>query len=99
MLDWAPNAEVEIEIRNFAGDGRPVLLGVTERLEVFDAPGGARRRPEALPGARVRDDGEPDFNRDRPFAVGLSKCIRHRKMPGHGGLTVEYRSEGTALTG
>ena len=28
-----------IKIRNFAGDGRPVLLGVTERLEFVDAPG------------------------------------------------------------
>ena len=32
------DAEVEIEIRNFAGDGRPVLLGITERLEFVDAP-------------------------------------------------------------
>ncbi len=32
------NAEVEVEIRNFAGTGRPVLLGITERLEFVDAP-------------------------------------------------------------
>ncbi len=33
------DAEVGVQIRNFAGDGRPVLLGVTERLEFVDAPG------------------------------------------------------------
>jgi hypothetical protein len=32
------DAEVEVEIRNFAGDGRPVLLGITDRLEFVDAP-------------------------------------------------------------
>ena len=31
-------ASVDIEIRNFAGEGRPVLLGITERLEFVDAP-------------------------------------------------------------
>ena len=35
------DAEVEVEVRNFAGDGRPVLLGITERLEFVDAPGHA----------------------------------------------------------
>ncbi len=33
------DAEVEVEICNLAGSGRPVLLGVTERLEFVDAPG------------------------------------------------------------
>ncbi|MEN6516649.1 MAG: hypothetical protein ABFC38_00475 [Methanospirillum sp.] len=33
------DAEVGIEILNFAGTGRPVLLGITERLEFVDAPG------------------------------------------------------------
>jgi hypothetical protein len=32
------NAEVEVEILEFAGDKRPVLLGITERLEFVDAP-------------------------------------------------------------
>jgi hypothetical protein len=32
------NAEVEIMILDFASDGRPVRLGVTERLEFVDAP-------------------------------------------------------------
>jgi len=32
-------AEVDVEIRNFAGDGQPVVLGITERLEYVDAPG------------------------------------------------------------
>ena len=35
------DADVRIEIRNFAGTGRPVLLGITERLEFVDAPGHA----------------------------------------------------------
>ncbi len=30
---------VEVEVRNFAGEGRPVLLGITGRLEIVDAPG------------------------------------------------------------
>ena len=30
-------ADVEVEIWNFAGTGRPVLLGITERLEYVDA--------------------------------------------------------------
>ncbi len=53
------DAEVEIEIRNFAGDGRPVLLGVTERLEFVDAPGHAadlaryRARGYAMQGNRI----------------------------------------------
>jgi hypothetical protein len=33
------DAEVGIDIRNFAGTERPVLLGITERLEFVDAPG------------------------------------------------------------
>ncbi len=33
------NADVGITILTFAGNGRPVLLGCTERLEFVDAPG------------------------------------------------------------
>ncbi len=33
------DAEVEVEIRNFAGEERSVLLGITERLEFVDAWG------------------------------------------------------------
>ena len=33
------DADVGIEIRNFAGTDRPVLLGITERLKFVDAPG------------------------------------------------------------
>ncbi len=33
------NADVGITILSFAGTGRPVLLGITERLEFVDAPG------------------------------------------------------------
>ena len=35
------DAEVGITILDFAGTGRPVLLGITERLEFVDAPGHA----------------------------------------------------------
>jgi len=53
------HAEVEVEVRNFAGSGRPVLLGVTERLEYVDAPGHAedlrryRARGYAMKGNRI----------------------------------------------
>ncbi|MEN6341341.1 MAG: right-handed parallel beta-helix repeat-containing protein [Methanospirillum sp.] len=54
------DASVEIEIRNFAGNDRPVLLGVTERLEFVDAPAHAadlaryRARGYAMKGNRIR---------------------------------------------
>jgi hypothetical protein len=53
------DAEVAIEIREFAGDGRPVLLGITERLEFVDAPGHVedlkrhRSRGYAMNGSRI----------------------------------------------
>ncbi len=53
------DANVEVEIRNFAGAGRPVLLGITERLEFVDAPGHAadleryRARGYAMKGNRI----------------------------------------------
>ena len=62
-------AEVEVEIRNFAGEGRPVLLGVTERLEFVDAPGHVddlkryRARGYAMRGNRIR------LVTDRPIEV------------------------------
>ena len=34
-------ASVDIEVRTFSGAGRPVLLGITERLEFVDVPGHA----------------------------------------------------------
>ncbi|MEN6519328.1 MAG: hypothetical protein ABFC38_14335 [Methanospirillum sp.] len=63
------DAEVEVEIRNFAGDGRPVLLGVTERLEFVDAQGHVedleryRARGYAMTGNRIR------LVTDRPMEV------------------------------
>ncbi len=54
------DAEVEVEIRNFAGEGRPVLLGITERLEFVDAPTHVedlkryRVRAYAMRGNRIR---------------------------------------------
>ena len=59
----------EVEIRNFAGDGRPVLLGVTERLEFVDAPGHVedlaryRARGYAMKGNRIA------IVTDRPMEV------------------------------
>ena len=53
------NAEVEVEVRNFAGTEKPVLLGITERLEFVDAPGHAadlaryRARGYAMKGNRI----------------------------------------------
>ncbi|MEN6342134.1 MAG: hypothetical protein ABFC89_06190 [Methanospirillum sp.] len=53
------DAEVEVEVRNFAGSGRPVLLGCTERLEFVDAPGHIadlaryRARGYAMTGNRI----------------------------------------------
>ena len=53
------NAEVGIAIVNFAGTGRPVLLGVTERLEYVDAPSHVedvkryRARGYAMTGNRI----------------------------------------------
>lgn len=35
----ASGASIDLEIRRFAGAGRPVLAGITERLEFVDAPG------------------------------------------------------------
>lgn len=36
------DAGIEVEIRDLAGDGRPVRLGVTESLEFVDTPGTPR---------------------------------------------------------
>ncbi|HOT94898.1 MAG TPA: hypothetical protein PK089_06890 [Methanoregulaceae archaeon] len=53
------NADVGITIRHFAGTGRPVLLGCTERLEYVDAPAHAaeleryRARGYAMAGNRI----------------------------------------------
>ena len=53
------NADVGIAIVNFAGAGRPVLLGITERLEYVDAPSHAadlaryRARGYAMAGNRI----------------------------------------------
>ena len=52
--------EAGIEIRHFAADGRPVLLGITERLEFVDAPEHVedlkryRARGYAMKGNRIR---------------------------------------------
>jgi hypothetical protein len=54
------DAEVEVEVRNFAGWDRPVLLGITERLEFVGAPGHVedperyRARGYRMAGNRIR---------------------------------------------
>jgi hypothetical protein len=82
-------AEVEVEIRNFAGDGRPVLLGVTERLEFLDAPGHVedlaryRARGYAMAGNQIR------IVTDRPMEVVEvhAPSVNSVEMAG---VTVEY---------
>ncbi|KAF5046982.1 hypothetical protein DSECCO2_465090 [anaerobic digester metagenome] len=81
--------EVEAEIRNFAGDGRPVLLGVTERLEFVDAPGHAadlaryRARGYAMKGNRIR------LVTDRPMEV-VEVHPPSVNSVNMAGVTVEY---------
>ena len=59
-VDGRNDAEVAVEIRNFAGDDRPVLLGITERLEYVDALTHVedlvryRARGHAMEGNRIR---------------------------------------------
>ena len=63
------DASIGIEIRNFAGAGRPVLLGITERVEFVDAPGHMedlkryRARGYGMKGNRIAivTDHEPDL--------------------------------------
>ncbi len=83
------NAEVEVEVRNFADDGRPVLLGVTERLEFVDAPGHVadlkryRARGYRMAGNRIR------IVTDRPMEV-LEVHPPSRRSVDLAGVTVEY---------
>jgi hypothetical protein len=82
------NAEVEVEIREFAGAGRPVLLGITERLEFVDAPGHTadlkryRARGYPMAGNRIRivTDNDADLIEVHPPSRGTLDL---------GGLTVE----------
>jgi hypothetical protein len=74
---------------NFAGDGRPVLLGITERLEFVDAPEHAadleryRARGYAMTGNRIA------IAVDRPMEVVEvhPPSINSVEMAG---MTVEY---------
>ena len=61
-------AEVGVEILNFAGGERPVLLGIPSGSNSW-----TRRdmwRTWSGTGAGVRDEGKPDTNRHGPAAVG-----------------------------
>ncbi len=83
------DAEVEVEVRNFAGTGKPVLLGVTERLEFVDAPGHVadlaryRARGYAMKGNRIA------IVVDRPMAV-LEVHGPSVNRVNVAGVTVEY---------
>jgi hypothetical protein len=82
-------AEVEVEIREFAGSERPVLLGITERLEFVDAPGHAedlkryRARGYRMQGNRIRivTDDDTDLIEVHPPSRGSVDLD---------GVTVEY---------
>ena len=82
------DASVDIEIRNFVGAGRPVLLGVTERLEFVDAPSHVedlkryRARGYAMKNNRIRifTDHDADLIDVHPPARGSIDL---------GGVTVE----------
>ena len=82
------DASIEIAIVNFAGSGRPVLLGITERLEYVDAPlhvadlARYRARGYAMAGNRIAivTDYGADLIDIRPPSRGLVDL---------GGLTVE----------
>jgi hypothetical protein len=82
-------AEVEVDVREFAGAGRPVRLGVTERLEFVDAPGHAedlqryRARGYAMKGNRIA------IVVDRPMEV-VEVHPPSRDSVAMGGVTVEY---------
>ena len=82
-------AEVGITILNFAGDGRPVLLGITERLEFVDAPGHVedleryRARGYAMKGNRIA------IVTDRPMEV-VEVHPPSGNAVNMAGVTVEY---------
>ena len=82
------NADVGIAIVNFAGAGRPVLLGITERLEYVDGPSHVedleryRARGYAMAGNRIAivTDHDADLIEVHPPSQGSVDL---------GGLTVE----------
>jgi hypothetical protein len=90
------DAEIEIEVRNFAGDGRPVLLGVTERLEFVDAPGHVadlaryRARGYVMKGNRIR------LVTDRPMEV-VEVHPPSANSVNMAGVTVEYYPPAPAM--
>ncbi len=83
------DADVEIEVRTFAGDRRPVLLGITERLEFVDAPGHVadlaryRARGYAMKGNRIR------IVTDRPMEV-VEVHVPSANSVNMVGVTAEY---------
>ena len=89
-------AEVEIAIVNFAGTGRPVLLGITERLEYVDSPSHVedlkryRARGYAMAGNRIAimTDHPEDLVEVHPPSRGKVDL---------GGLTVERGPPATAV--
>lgn len=88
--------EVVAEVRNFAGEVRSVLLGVTGRLEFVDAPGHVADAARycapcyAMTGNRIR------LVTDRPMdAVEVRPALVNRVEMAS--VTVEYRPPRPAL--
>jgi hypothetical protein len=74
----AQNADIAIEIRDFKGAGRPVLLGITERLEFVDStkPGNIKTL------ATRRADAKPFTGKLRIRATGRDLVEVHRPSKG-----------------
>ncbi len=82
-------AEIEVEIRNFAGESRPVLIGITEQLEFVDAPSHVedlkryRARGYVMQGNRIR------IVTDRPMET-IEIHPPSANSVNMAGVTVEY---------
>jgi len=61
----ANGASIDLEIRRVSGAGRPVLTGITERLEFVDAPGHAAD----LNGPKYRQAPRPFLGATRRFLL------------------------------
>jgi hypothetical protein len=83
------DADVEVEVRNFAGDGRPVLLGVTERLEFVGAPGHVEDLKRYRARGYTMKDNRIAIRLDRPMEAVE---VHHPSVNSvdMAGVTVEY---------
>ncbi|MEN6518634.1 MAG: hypothetical protein ABFC38_10635 [Methanospirillum sp.] len=83
------DAEVEVEVRNFAGTEKPVLLGVTERLEFVDAPGHAADLARYRARGYAMRDNQIRIVTDRPMEV-VEVHPPSVNAVNMAGVTVEY---------